>query len=139
LLSHIVAAAAGFMILAGTASAAEGPPDPLIRENCRKAEAIVKGVIVSSETKPNDFTRTKFRVSGVFRGPFHPGDELTYFSFRESAERSARELEQNLIVFLVGWTAAGPRQWGTAIDFSEFSASPQLESKVRNCVGRKRR
>jgi hypothetical protein len=136
--SYIVSIAASLLVPLHLAAAAQLPPDSLIRENCRKAEAVIEGRIVASETQPNQFTQTRFRVSRVYQGPMHAGEELTYYSWREIGRRSAGELSQTLIVFLVSRTdAGGVKRWGTATDFSEFPGSPALESKVSTCTRRK--
>jgi hypothetical protein len=120
------------------AAAVDLPPDSLIRENCQKSQAIIQGRIVSSESKPNQFTKTRFRVSTVYVGPFHPGDELIYYSFREIGARSQRDFDHDMIVFLASRTEAnGAVNWGTATDFAEFPSSSALESQVRKYAPRK--
>jgi hypothetical protein len=110
------------------------PPAALIEENCSKAEAILEGRIVSSQTQPNQFTATKFKISQVYRGPFHANEELTYYSFRETAKRSNSELNTDRIIFLVNRTeSGGEKKWGTVTDFSEFPSSPALRRQVKKC------
>ena len=136
--SRILWGFAAAVITVPSALASDLPPDYLINENCRKAEAIVEGRIVDSTTLPNAFTQTQLRVTRIYRGPFRAGDVVTYASFRESAQRSQAELTRELIVFLVSRVGtADARRWGTSIDFSEFPSSAALQAKVRNCRRRK--
>jgi hypothetical protein len=107
------------------------PPDVLIRENVEKADAIVEGRIVFFRAEPNRYAETRLTVSRVFRGPFHVGDEVTYYSFREITPRSEVVTTADFVVFLVRRMADdGTARWATAIDFSEFPSSPELEHKL---------
>ena len=117
--------------------ALELPPDDIVRENCAKASVIVDGTIESFEIPHNwPATRTEFRVNHVYRGPFHEGEAITYYSSREA---DSRHVGDNLLLFLVRWTdPAGVRKWGTATEFSELLNFPQLASKIAKCAGRKR-
>jgi hypothetical protein len=118
-------------------SAADEPPETLIRENAAKATAILRGLVEARDTKPGQFTRTTFRVSTVFLGPFQPGETITYQSFRERASRE-EDGPRDLVVFLVDKRSGGAApEWGTATDLSEFPASPSLLKRVTHLKRKK--
>ena len=120
LLSALSAAAAGDL-----------PPRSLIQENVRKADAIVAGTIAGTDMPRGGFAATTLKIVKSYRGPLHPGDTIVYRSFKEEAQVPKAFLEHGVMVFLVNKPGAdGKPAWGTAIDFSEFENTPQLEKLV---------
>ncbi len=134
---HVVSMLAVLVAMIEPCRALDLPPPELVRENCIKANVIVGGTILSFETPHNwPATRTELRVVRVYRGSFRAGDVITYYSSREAG---SRKVGDDLLLFLVRWTdPVGAKKWGTATEFSEFLNSPPLESKVGECVRRKR-
>jgi hypothetical protein len=53
---------------------------------------IAKGVIETSEAPRSGVTVANFRVSDCYRGPFKPGDVISYTSFREGDRYSSEYL-----------------------------------------------
>jgi hypothetical protein len=122
------------------ASAADVPPKSLVRENIKKATVIVKGMIETSNAPRTGITVANFRVSECYRGPFKPGDVISYASFREGDRYSSEYLHTNLIVFLRKRSSRfAPPDWETATDLSEFPPSSGLESMLPKRHGSKHR
>jgi hypothetical protein len=120
------------------ASAGDVPPKSLVRENIKKASVIVRGVIESSEAPRPGVTVANFRVSDCYRGPFKPGDLISYASFREGDRYSSEYLHSNLIVFLRKRSPRfAPPDWETATDLSEFLYTSDLEAMLPRHDGRK--
>src|SRR5262252_1045551 len=86
----------------GAASTDDRPPHFLVQENLRKADAILRGAIVSSHKETGGFTKTTVTISEVYRGPFRRGETVTYAVIREQAAYDWRWLEHGVIVFLAG-------------------------------------
>jgi hypothetical protein len=132
---HVGLGAVLFVVLTGIALAGQGPPHVLVEENCRKATAILRGNIVSSSTEPGHFTVTDFRITLVYKGPFHKAERLSYRSFREQATYSDKYRKHPIVVFLIDKKDdRGNTEWGTASDLAEFPASKELERELRNIV-----
>jgi hypothetical protein len=113
------------------------PPDSLVRENVKKASAIVKGTIERSEAPHPGLTVAHFRISYCYRGPFKPGDKISYASFREADRYQSEYLHTNLVVFLRKRAQRfAPPSWETATDLSEFLYTPELETKLTERIGR---
>lgn len=113
------------------ASGSDVPPKSLVRENLKKASVIVKGVIETSDAPHPGVTVANFRVSDSYRGPFKPGDVISYASFREGDRYSSEYLHANLIVFLRKRSPRfAPPDWETATDLSEFLYSSDLEAML---------
>jgi len=131
-----VLAIAGVAVL--LASGSDVPPKSLVRENLKKASVIVKGVIETSEAPRPGVTVANFRVSDCYRGPFKPGDVISYASFREGDRYSSEYLHANLIVFLRKRSPRfAPPTWETATDLSEFLYTSDLEAMLPRPDGRK--
>jgi hypothetical protein len=131
-----VLAIAGVAVL--LASGSDVPPKSLVRENIKKASVIVKGVIEISEAPRPGVTVANFRVSDCYRGPFKPGDVISYASFREGDRYSSEYLNANLIVFLRKRSPRfAPPDWETATDLSEFLYTSDLEAMLPRHDGRK--
>ncbi len=120
------------------ASGSDVPPKSLVRENITKASVIVKGIIETSKAPRPGLTVANFRVSDCYRGPFKPGDVISYASFREGDRYSSEYLHAKLIVFLRKRSSRfAPPDWETATDLSEFLYTSDLEAMLRKCLGRK--
>ena len=120
------------------ASGSDVPPKSLVRENIKKASVIVKGVIETSEAPRPGVTVANFRVSDCYRGPFKPGDVISYASFREGDRYSSEYLHTDLIVFLRKRSPRfAPPDWETATDLSEFRDTSDLEAMLPKHDGRK--
>ncbi len=126
--SRVLAVAAVAVLLA---SGSDVPPKSLVRENIKKASVIVKGVIETSEAPRPGVTVANFRVSVCYRGPFKPGDVISYASFKEGDRYSSEYLHVNLIVFLRKRSPRfAPPGWETATDLSEFLYTSDLEAML---------
>jgi hypothetical protein len=120
------------------ASATDVPPKSLVRENIKKASAIVKGVIETSNAPRPGVTVANFRVSHCYRGSFKPGEVISYASFREGDSYSSEYLHTDLIVFLRKRSPRfTPPDWETATDLSEFLYTSDLEAMLPRHDGSK--
>ncbi|WP_442753583.1 hypothetical protein ACNHKD_11275 [Methylocystis sp. JAN1] len=127
-------ALAAFIFSSAACRAADEALRQLLVENCRLAEAIVKGRILSSETAPRDLTRTRFAVTSSLRGPFKSGEVVDYFSLLESGARRGQEFDNEVVVFLKSRRAAGETRWGLATDFSEFASFRLTGKALDRCL-----
>lgn len=131
-------AVAGSLLAIGGSD--EVPPPSLVRENVRKASVIVRGTIESSEAARLGVTVARFRVTYSYRGPFKPGDEVSFASFKEQDRYPERLLRGDLVVFLHRRPAGyAPPKWETAIDFSEFLFTSELDAMLSARLRRARR
>jgi len=129
-------AIAGVAVL--LASGSDVPPKSLVRENIKKASVIVKGTNEPWNAPRTGVTVANFRVSQCYRGPFKPGEVISYASFREGDRYGSELLHTSLIVFLRKRASRFvPPDWETATDLSEFPASSGLEAMLPKRHGRK--
>jgi hypothetical protein len=96
-------------------------PLSILRENCNRASAVVRGRIIGSEPEQHELTVTTFWVDEVIIGPIKAQTEIKYYSFREQAHRSNDQLDQELIVFLKRASFRGLQVWAPPTEFSEFA------------------
>jgi hypothetical protein len=115
------------------------PPDELLREANKKAQVVILADIQSSEMPRGGFAETTAKIRKVYRGPFHPGESLTYHSFKEQNAYPQAWRDHGVIVFLVSKQSGGSKQWGAAGEFFEFEYSPALEQRILSLVRQKRR
>jgi len=115
------------------------PPDNLLLEANRKAQAVILADIQSSELPPGGFADTTVNIRKVYRGPFHPGETLTYRSFKEQNVYSQQWREHGVIVFLVSKQSANSKQWGSTGEFFEFEYSPALEQRIVSLMRQRRK
>jgi hypothetical protein len=115
------------------------PPKQLLEENTKKAAAIIQGDITASEMPKGQLAATTLSITKVFRGPFHKGDSLTYYSFKEQASYADAWRGKTIVVYLAKRTdSAGVSKWYTATDLAEFIYSDQLEKIIVSLLQRQK-
>ncbi|WP_046245723.1 hypothetical protein [Hymenobacter terrenus] len=113
--------------------AGDAPPVALVQENCQKADAIIQGKVVAVQDGQNGYSSALLKVAQAYRGPFHSGDTVRYYSFR-SEKYDPSTLGKPFIVFLSTRKEEEQTSWGTATDLAEFPDNPATEKLFRQTL-----
>ena len=113
--------------------AGQAPPASLVQENCRKADAIVLGLVSAQHAGDSaSYSTATIHIEKVHKGPFHPGDTLRYTFFRNSDEPTL--LGKKLIFFLKPYQTDSTTLWVRASDLPVFSANAATDKLLQQTL-----
>ena len=111
----------------------DAPPAALMQENCRKAQAIVLGKIITVHDGANTYSSALVSVEKSYKGSFQVADTVRYYSFR-SERHEPTTVGKSFIVFLTTRPENGQSSWGTATDLAEFPANAATQRLLRQTL-----
>ena len=117
----------------GIVDAGQAPPASLVQENCRKADAIVLGLVSAQHAGDSaSYSTATIQIEKVYKGPFHPDDTVQYTFFKGPDEPAL--LGKKLIFFLKPYRTTGSKLWVRASDLPVFSANAATDKLLHKTL-----
>ena len=121
--------------LAVDTNAGEAPPISLVQENCRKAEAIVEGLVLAQQAGDStSYSTATLLLKKVYKGNFHAADTLQYSFYKEPEEPKLQG--KRLLFFLKPHQAGGNTLWIRASDLPIFSPNAATEKLLHQTLNK---